>query len=142
MALFRSHLGEHAGDWRVESAGTWTRDGEPAASKLISLLAEHGLDLRQHRSRGITRDLMHTFNVILTMERGHKEALQVEFPERAARVFLLTEMIGQIYDIQDPIGGSMADFRDTFDEVQFILKNGFDRIQELAREKGSRANRS
>jgi len=85
---------------------------------------------------------MHTFNVILTMERGQKEALQVEFPERAARVFLLTEMIGQIYDIQDPIGGSMADFRDTFDEVQFILKNGFDRIQELAREKGSRANRS
>lgn len=132
MAIFQEKLGERAHNWRVESAGTWTRDGEPAAPRVISLLAGRGLDLREHRSRGITPDLMSPFNLILTMERGHKEALQVEFPQHARRVFLFSEMVGSVFDIRDPIGGSMDDFRESLAEIERILTNGFDRIRELA----------
>jgi protein-tyrosine-phosphatase len=141
MGLLRSKLGDHAAGWRVESAGTWTRDGELAAQKLIIMLAERGIDLRSHRSRGVSKELLRSFNLILTMERGHKEALQVEFPQQAGKIHLFSEMVGLVYDIQDPIGGTMEDFRNTLEEVEQILTDGFPRIKQLAQSQGSHENR-
>ena len=43
--LFRARLGEDAGRWRVESAGTWARNGDPAASRAQLVLQERGIDL-------------------------------------------------------------------------------------------------
>jgi protein-tyrosine-phosphatase len=132
-ALFQARLdqkGEGQG-WRVESAGTWALEEEPAAEKSVMLLGERGLDLRTHRSRSVTRELLRRFDLILTMERGHKEALQAEFPEVAPRTFLITEMVGENQDIKDPMGGSLADFTYTINELEDILERGYERICQL-----------
>ena len=68
-------------------------------------------------------------DLVLVMSKGHQEALKVEFPEIADRVFLVSEMAGYSFDVRDPIGGSLADFRDTARELDTLLEQGLARIE-------------
>jgi protein-tyrosine-phosphatase len=134
MALWQARVSSSASEWRIESAGTWAIDGQPAAIRAQSVLREIGLDITSHRSRTVTSEMLLSFNLILTMERGQKEALCFEFPKIARRVYTLSEMVLAEYDIQDPVGGSDADFRRTLREIDNLLKAGFVRIDRLAAE--------
>ncbi|HEX7973596.1 MAG TPA: hypothetical protein VF498_04235 [Anaerolineales bacterium] len=132
MALWREKLGSAAKGWRIESAGTWAMEGERAASRAQTVLLERGIDLSAHRSRSVTREMLRNFTLILTMEHGHKEALRAEFPEFASRIYLLHEMVGDVREVRDPMGGSMIDFQDTANEIDQVLTQGYDRICALA----------
>lgn len=134
MALFRAKLGEQADSWRVESAGTWALEGEAAHPKAQLALAERGLDLSQHRSRSVSDELLRGFNLILTMETSHKEALRLEFPDIVSRVYLMSEMVGQTFNVLDPVGGSEEDFRIAAQDIDQILSDGFERIVQLAQD--------
>lgn len=144
MALFRHRLAQRdmAGDWRVESAGTWARVGVPAAPVAQTVMQERGLDLSAHRSRSVSRELLHSFGLILVMERGQREALQIEFPGVSGRVCLLSEMAGSAYDIPDPITGPLAEVRNVAREIDMVLERGFDRIVALADGTMQRASNS
>jgi protein-tyrosine-phosphatase len=133
MGLLREKV-KDAQDWKIESAGTWTVDGEAAAARTIQVLDERGITLKDHHSRIITGDMLAQFNLILTMEHGHKEALKVEFPKMAKRIYLLSEMVGQKYEIEDPMGSSYQDFQVTANEIARIIDQGFDRIESLSKE--------
>jgi protein-tyrosine-phosphatase len=133
-AIFKSIL-EEAGeslDWRVESAGTWALEGAPVATGSQLALKGRGIDIGNHRSRSITREMIESFDLILTMERSHKEALRAEFPEVAVRVYMLAEMAGYSHDIRDPIGGPLEKFEETATEISRLLIQGFKKIGELA----------
>ena len=132
--LMSSKVKGENGGWLVVSAGTWAINGEPAAINSQKTMQEMEIDIRGHRSRLVTKEMMGNFNLILTMEKGHKEALRVEFPEYAHRIFLLSEMVGKKFDIADPIGGPMVDFRETANEINQIITVGFNRIETLAAE--------
>jgi protein-tyrosine-phosphatase len=134
-ALLKSILGPTAEGWQIESAGTWAPEGTPAAEKAQQVLWEKGMDLTMHRSRSVTGEILEQFNLILTMERGHKEALQVEFPKLAQRIYLLSEMAGKHHDIHDPIGGPLIDFQDTAEELHRLLSQGLNNILQLAQER-------
>ncbi len=125
--------------WRIESAGTWAADGYPASTHGVTVMKTLGLDSSGHRSRRVTGEMMADFDLILTMEAGHKEALLVEFPEIAGRIFMLSEMVGEMRDIADPIGGPLQDYEETAQELDHLLSQGFRRIVSLA-EQNSREN--
>lgn len=116
----------------VASAGTWALGGQPAALNSILAMAELGIDISDHASRVVDLEMISRFNLVLTMETGHKEALQVEFMEYASRVYLLSEMIGRRYNIQDPIGKSLREFRHTAAEIDKILTSGYSKILSLS----------
>jgi protein-tyrosine-phosphatase len=132
-ALWRSRLGDAAG-WRVESAGTWAMDGQPAAHYARQVIKQRGSDLSQHRSRVVDKELLESFRLILVMEQGHKEALRFEFPAIASRVYLLSEMEDESRDIHDPVGGSLLDFEEAARELDRILEKGSEKIRRLAGE--------
>ncbi len=135
VALFKhriAHLPD-AEQWRVESAGTWGYEGMGPASGAVMALKNRGLAIKDHRSRIVTADLIRSFDLILTMESGQKEALKVEFPEVANRVFMISEMIGRKYDITDPMRGPLLEFMETVNELDYIFSVGFDKIVQLAR---------
>lgn len=122
-----------AANWRIDSAGVWTNGGDPASENAQMVLKDYwGLDLSAHRSQCVSSDLLGQFDLILVMEYGHKEALQVEFPELANRIFLLNEMVGSNEEVRDPYGGTMADYQDTARELDQILTNGIERIIRLS----------
>jgi protein-tyrosine-phosphatase len=134
-ALLRQKLQqrEDAADWRVESAGTWTVIGRSVAPKTQEVMQRlYGLDLSPHRSRLVSRSLLRPFDLILVMEAGHKEAIGIEFPELVSRVRLIYEMLGQVRNVTDPIGGTTKDFEDTAHELDKIITQGLEQIIRLA----------
>ncbi len=107
-ACFKAELIERKSDiyqnWSVSSAGTWTQDGLPAMTEAIQRGDQMGLDIRIHRSRVITAEVLRGVDVILVMEKGHKEALQYEFPHKKESIHLLSEATQRLsYDFPDPV---------------------------------------
>lgn len=118
--------------WVAESAGTWTVNDMPATDKAVAVLSEIGLDLTEHRSTDVTSLDLQNYDLILTMERGHKESLIVENSQIADRIYILSEMIESTYDIPDPIGGSLKDFQETVKLLEDILLRGYPKIKKLS----------
>jgi protein-tyrosine-phosphatase len=128
MGLLSARVGQTASDWRIASAGVFAAPGYPAAQNTLVVLRQKGIDLGDHRSTQITLEMMQNFKLILTMERGQKEALQAAFPGFAQKVYLISEMIGEFWEVVDPIGGALVDFEDTAREIEQILDQGYDQI--------------
>ncbi|MCL4867925.1 MAG: low molecular weight protein arginine phosphatase [Anaerolineae bacterium] len=119
-------------DWRVSSAGTWAVNGRAAAEFSQQLMKEQRLDLSTHRSRMITGEMLAESDLVLCMESGHAEALRVEFPSQAHKVFMLTEMRGRKYNINDPYGGPLETYQQMVQELDNVLDAGLPQIVELA----------
>ena len=135
VAMFRQMLQQcdpQWKKWRIESAGTWAPSNQPPLPSAQMAMSRRNLDISQHRSRMVSRELLSEFRLILTMEAGHKEALQVEFPEIAQRVFMLSEMTGVKKNIADPIGGQPDLYEKTAAVIETILQGGCQRIIELS----------
>ncbi len=132
MGLLQVLVNSEASQWRIESAGVWAQAGYLAAANTQEVVRQKGGDVRQHVSRPVTRELVAEFNLILTMERGQKEALQVAFPQYASRVWMLTELVGQAWDIADPIGGPLPEFETTAREIDDVLHQGLPQLRRLA----------
>jgi protein-tyrosine phosphatase len=113
MAIFRNLVQGDQEDWEVASAGTLAIEGLPVASKAV------------------TQELIDRFDLILTMEKNQKEALTVEFPKKAKRIYLFSEMIGLVYDVPDPVGKSLVNFQNTYNEIEQTLKMGLRKIRRL-----------
>ncbi len=117
----------------VTSAGTWAVDGHPASRHAVRVMADQGLDLRPHRSRAVTRRIIQEVDLVLAMTHNHVEALRLEFPDQAANIYLLSEMKdGRRYDIDDPYGGSLADYQACASELAELIDTGVGRIKSLA----------
>ena len=133
-ALFRMIAAEKGveGDWLIDTAGTWGREGMNASEGAQAVMQARGIDLSNHRSRIVNRGIIEAADLVLTMESGHKEALQVEYPDLASRIYLLSEMAGGSAEISDPIGGPLSNYEETAREIERILREGFRRIERLA----------
>ena len=119
-AVLRARLRERGLDgWRVSSA-------------------ERGLDIRGHRSRRAEERHLAAADLVLCMEWGHKEALSIEYPEHRDRIYLLTEMVGDDREVDDPIGGPRFAYQRMAAEVVELIEKGLPRILTLARRNARR----
>jgi len=132
-ALFGQIVNQRFSDleWRIESAGTWGIDNELAAQGAQWAMQKRGLDLSGHKSRIVNKNIIKEADLILTMEGGHKESLCAEFPEYRNQIFMLSEMIGQTFDIPDPMGGPLSGYELTAQNIERILVQGSDTIMRL-----------
>jgi protein-tyrosine-phosphatase len=136
----RSPLAEHllrrrlandpaTASWRVESAGAWTLPDLPALAAAVQAGAELGVDLSDHRSRRAEDLSLRNFDLILTMERGQRDALRVEHPYVAERIVTIGEATtGYDFDVADPPGHTPAAIRSTARELADLLERGAQRI--------------
>jgi protein-tyrosine phosphatase len=133
--LKQVELENRPGKWRVESAGTWVKDGLDASAMALEAAASLGLGwLENHRTRRVRPGMLARFDLILVMERGHKEALCAEFPSVCGRVHLLSEVVDGIpYDIPDP-GNRGVDPAEVGAILSDLIARGKEKIQELAQD--------
>ncbi len=120
--LFRAHFGRQSG-WTSASAGVMAGDGIPASKNAVKALAELGIDLRAHRSRALTRDLVDAAFRVVVMTEFHRLLVTERFPESAGKVFLLKEFDPSAdgEDIDDPVGLSLDVYRHVRDEIATAL---------------------
>ena len=130
MALFQEKLRADPAlrAWRSTSAGVWAVDGQKASDLAVETMARRRLDLSNHRSRNITEDILAKADLVLVMQASHKESLQVEFPLHARKIYLLSEMIGECFDVDDPFGGTAQEYELAANEIGAILDQGFSTI--------------
>jgi protein-tyrosine-phosphatase len=133
-ALFRAQLASEGGsdDWRVDSAGTWAIEGAPATDLARRAMREEGLDIEDHRSKPTSEALIRNYDLILVMERRHWAYLRDEYPEFGNKVHMLAGMVGEDHDVEDPVAGTIETYRETVEELGWMLEEGFDAIQRYA----------
>ena len=119
--------------WQISSAGTWAIPDLPAMSLSQKVMAQKGIDLSNHRSRCLTAELLKTVDVILAMTQYQVEAIRAEFPEAADKTMLISQLIGEAFDINDPVTGTEEDYRRCADELAEILTVGYSRLEDLMR---------
>ncbi|MDD5705386.1 MAG: low molecular weight protein arginine phosphatase [Kiritimatiellae bacterium] len=110
--------------WCVTSAGTMALAGLPASEEAIVALAEIGIDLTGHRSRPLLAETMTSAALIVPMTRSHRDTLLRLQPQARDKVFLLRgfePQPGASQDLEDPIGGSLATYRNCRDAIQACL---------------------
>ena len=133
MGLLQEKLHKEGsgGEYRVHSAGVWGLESQPASTHAREMMAQRGIDISDHRSRDLTAEDVEEADLILAMERGQAEAISLEFPQHACKVHLLSQMIGRYYDIGDPYGSSLQEYRQCAAEIERIIEEGYPRIMEL-----------
>lgn len=131
--LFREMLRQRGlqPEWQTESAGVYASIGQPATEFSRQVASERGLDLSAHRSKPVDAGRLQSADLVLVMEPVHRQALQEEFPLLADRVHVLTEVAGESGPVEDPVGTTMENYRETADRLSDLLSRGFDRIQAL-----------
>ena len=123
-ALFRRRLSErlncHEDDlmdrgFAVLSAGLSASAARLASPDAVTVLQAEGIDLRTHESQPVTERLLQQSDHIVTMSRGHRQAILNQFPELVSRVRLLSS---EREDVSDPYGGSRRDYQDCKAEIE------------------------
>jgi protein arginine phosphatase len=113
--------------WEVLSAGTWATEGLPPMLAATLEAEKIGLDIKSNRSRTVTIEMLRAADLVLVMERGQKEALQIEFHDYQQKVELLREVtVGIPSDIRDPVGDSTNHAVGA--EICGLIHGGFDKI--------------
>ena len=131
--LFKIQLGDTSG-WKINSAGTYTRNGMRTNTEVLTVLKSYGIDATAHRTQEVNRRKIHNHNLVICLARNHKEALRAEFPDLNERIYLLSEMVGKIDNVDDPIGGPLVEYEVVAREINEYIQQGFERIVELSAE--------
>lgn len=132
-AMAKALLQTMTDGWRVliSSAGTDAFPGMPASECAQTVAREFGGDLSHHRSVLLSKQDIWAADLVLVMERYHREQVMKLCPEAAARIFLLTEYPGQPQlvspvisreGILDPVGRSLDIFREVGRIIAEALK--------------------
>jgi len=119
---------ENGLDVRIESAGLFAAEGEPASPEAIEALKKYDIDLSDHRSQQITPELIEKSDLIITMTEAHKLVLQDVAKEKTVTV---CELAGLDDEIDDPFGGDLEDYIETADKLYIALTQISDKLEEI-----------
>lgn len=124
-------------DLVIESAGTGAAPvprapgvpGPGASDGALLVALEHGVDLTEHRSRPLTREVVAAADLILAMGDRHLDRV-IELGG-AAKAHLLTAFASEgrtQRGIEDPYGGALSAYRVTYEELDREIRRALDRL--------------
>lgn len=114
--------GRNIEEYCISSAGISTVDGMNASKHSIEAVKELGIDLSNHRSKVITKELIDNSDIILTMTKSHKEILVQAVPKCKEKVYTLKGFVNKSeLDISDPFGGNLDTYKDTMKEIIYSV---------------------
>ncbi|MBN1154075.1 hypothetical protein JXB12_04060 [candidate division KSB1 bacterium] len=124
----------------IHSAGTLGIDGNPATLNSVKAAAEKDIDISKHISKGVRQSHIDEADIVMVMERYHKEYLDTLHPISREKVFLLKTFYKQYYDeddidIDDPIGRDYLFYQKTIDEIERELDRILPELEFLIQQK-------
>ena len=102
----------------IMSAGISAMSGARASTESVEIMQAQGLDLMQHESQPLNDRLVRFADLILTMTRGHRDAILSQWPGVAARTHVLNR---DGTDLADPIGGPVEYYRRCAEQIDADL---------------------
>lgn len=104
----------------VDSAGFIEREGRPSPEFAVEAARAYGVDLSEHRSKRVTRDLLDRSDAVFLMDTKNYCQLRTEFDGAADRAYFLEPFRdddGEAFEIDDPYGQSTEAFEVAYDGV-------------------------
>jgi protein-tyrosine phosphatase len=117
--LAKKTLGDHFE--KIISRGISVYGPEKASSYAVKAMAEKGISIREHKSRGFDPSEVTDQMIILTMTHRHKEFLTYNYPRYRSRVYTLLEYIGGSGDISDPYGLDQSVYNTCADQIEVAV---------------------
>jgi protein-tyrosine phosphatase len=113
----------------ITSAGLRATPGRSVPPAALACAAERGIDLRGHRTVGVTSDCLERADMIVVMEPGHVRHLRRGWQPRAP-MFLLSLFDADAdarpayerYHIEDPVNGDNETFHRCFARVETAVR--------------------
>lgn len=106
----------------VGSAGTAAPVGNPATPFAVTVMRELGLDLSRQRARQLDGSMIRAADLILAMEKEHRDRVLELAPEAAGRTRLLLSYVGPEDKVEDPYGMSIEVYRRVLDKMRPALE--------------------
>jgi len=100
------------------SAGTHAAPGMPLSRAAAAALAERGLEHIEHSARPVDTALLERASAVFVMEAKQRERLAFRFPAFASKITLLRDAA----DIEDPVGGDAAKYRQCAATIEEALR--------------------
>ena len=122
--LMRKFLAEKGvNNVSVLSRGLSVFEGSHASENSVLAVKKYDVDLSPHRAKPLIFEEINSADLILTMSKGHKNAILSSFPEYEDKVFTIYEFaFEEEKDISDPFGGSIDVYERCLDEIYECLK--------------------
>lgn len=125
-------------DVKVGSAGTSAWEGSPASDGALLVSMEHGLALETHRARTLSRELVESADLVLTMGPHHAERANALGGSKKTHLLMQYASGGKdATPVADPFGGDLDAYRTTFAELEAAIEKVLDRLAAEQRAKGS-----
>lgn len=112
------HLIRHLTNLTVDSAGLTAKAGEPPDPVYLDMARTIGLDLSQHQSKPVTRELLKTTDLTLVMTGDQKRRLTERYPEFSGKIMLLGHWVDGGVSVSDPHRKSVDAYRQVFVQIQ------------------------
>ncbi|GAV24180.1 protein-tyrosine-phosphatase [Carboxydothermus islandicus] len=139
--LFNKIVAEKGLPHEALSVGLFAFDGDPASENAVIAMREEGIDLSPHKATRIFAEITQQADLILTMGKGHKEALLQLYPDLENKVYTLKEYVGEEGDVADPFGGDIEVYRQTAQELKELIQKLIARLEKEGAEKGEDSHR-
>lgn len=109
-------------DVNVLSAGIHPSDGAMPTKEAMQVMKKMGIDISNHRAMHIGRDLIQKADLILVLEKKHKEEIFEFEPSAERKIFLISEFAGDgESDIEDPIGQGLKEYEMCAEKIKNML---------------------
>ena len=118
----------------VRSAGLRALNGMPPTAETIQVMKEEDVDVSYFKSKNLSDEAIKNSDLILVMEKVHKNEIIRRVPEAAPKVHILREFghpdageyVG-VSDVPDPIGRPIKDYK----YCLAMIKTEIERITKL-----------
>ncbi len=127
-------LAHRLSDLPVElvSAGTQADPGQPADAVMADTARAKGYrDLGEHRSQPVLGGLLRRCDLVLCMERAHRDVLLISYPMMTGRIRTFLESPSR--DVADPTGKSLEDYARAVTEIEAAAEAWAERIRRIGR---------
>ncbi len=127
--IAESLLKQQFPDKTVWSAGLAALEGSPADALSVQVAIRNGLDLSKHRAQQISAWMCQSADMILVMEKFHKDELEKKFPLVRGKVFGLGDC-GQ-FEIPDPYRQPLSAFEAAYAGIAQGVADWAPRIRKM-----------
>jgi len=105
-------------DLDVASAGFVEREGRSSPDTAMDVAAEFGVDLSDHGSAHVTRELIDESDLVFLMDVDNYRRFRRRFPDAVEKAFLLPAVRDEGgVEIPDPVHGDHETFREVYGDV-------------------------
>jgi len=109
----------------IHSAGVAAMAGGKPSPQAVDTMAALGLSLDDHESQPLTDLLVRHADLIVTLTRGHMQAIAAQWPSAVERTRLLR---ADGHDVADPIGGAVELYQACAEQIRTEVEKLVDQL--------------